>query len=58
MVFSARKAGALGSKITGAGGGGSVIAYCPGNVEEVISKINQHEEAFQINIATEGVRLE
>ena len=58
MVFTARKAGAIGSKITGAGGGGSIIAYCPGRVEEVVTKINQHEKAFQINIATEGVRLE
>ena len=37
MVYFARKTGALGSKLTGAGGGGSIIAYCPGRVEEVIS---------------------
>ena len=39
MVFAARKSGALGSKLTGAGGGGSIIAYCPGRVEEVVSSI-------------------
>ncbi len=58
MVYFARKKGALGSKITGAGGGGSIIAYCPGRVEEVISCINKFENAFKINISIEGVRLE
>lgn len=58
MVFSARKTGAMGSKLTGAGGGGSIIAYCPGKVEEVVSNINQFEKAFEIKIANQGVRLE
>ncbi len=58
MVYFARKAGALGSKITGAGGGGSIIAYCPGRMEEVISCINKFENAFKINISNEGVRQE
>jgi mevalonate kinase len=58
MVYFARKTGALGSKITGAGGGGSIIAYCPGRVEEVISCINKFENAIKINISIEGVRLE
>lgn len=58
MVFVARKSGAMGSKLTGAGGGGSIIAYCPGRVDEVVSSINQFENAFKINIASEGVRLE
>jgi mevalonate kinase len=58
MVFTARKSGALGSKLTGAGGGGSIIAYCPGRVEEVVSSICEFENAFKINISQEGVRLE
>lgn len=58
MVFTARNNGAMGSKLTGAGGGGSMIAYCPGKVEEVVSNINQFEKAFPIRIAQEGVRLE
>jgi mevalonate kinase len=58
MVFDARKSGALGSKLTGAGGGGSIIAYCPGRMDEVVSSINQFENAFKINISNEGVRLE
>ena len=51
MVFAARKSGALGSKLTGAGGGGSIIAYCPGRVEEVVSSISEFENAFKINIS-------
>jgi mevalonate kinase len=58
MVFVARKSGAMGSKLTGAGGGGSIIAYCPGRVDEVVSTINQFENAFKINVANDGVRLE
>src|SRR5664280_678328 len=58
MVYIARKKGALGSKLTGAGGGGSMIAYCPGIVDEVVSCINEFENAFKINISSDGVRLE
>jgi mevalonate kinase len=58
MVYIARKTGALGSKLTGAGGGGSMLAYCPGKVEEVIESINKFENAFKVKISRDGVRLE
>jgi hydroxymethylglutaryl-CoA reductase len=35
IVAIARKNGALGAKLTGAGGGGAVIALCPENAEKV-----------------------
>jgi hydroxymethylglutaryl-CoA reductase len=35
MVAIARDAGAVGAKLTGAGGGGSIVALCPGKVAEV-----------------------
>jgi len=35
MVNIARTAGALGAKMTGAGGGGSIVALCPGKVDKV-----------------------
>jgi len=35
MVSLARAAGAAGAKVTGAGGGGSIVALCPGSVAEV-----------------------
>lgn len=35
MIDIARSAGAVGAKLTGAGGGGSIVALCPGKVSEV-----------------------
>ncbi len=35
MIHIARSAGAIGAKLTGAGGGGSIVALCPGKVNEV-----------------------
>ncbi|MBM4240092.1 MAG: mevalonate kinase [Euryarchaeota archaeon] len=55
MVYLARSSGALGSKITGAGGGGSIIAYCPGKVSEVYSTLNSTENAFKVSISRKGV---
>jgi len=41
MVSIARESGALGAKITGAGGGGSMIALCPNAEEAVQRALNQ-----------------
>lgn len=35
MVYASRNAGAIGAKLTGAGGGGCIIALCPGRKKEV-----------------------
>ena len=35
MVSTAREAGAVGAKLTGAGGGGSIVALCPGTETQV-----------------------
>ena len=35
MITLARQSGAAGAKLTGAGGGGSIVALCPGNVDAV-----------------------
>jgi hydroxymethylglutaryl-CoA reductase len=40
MVDIAREAGAAGAKLTGAGGGGSIVAACPGTVKEVASALH------------------
>jgi len=40
MVYSARSAGALGSKLTGAGGGGCAIALCPGREQDVMTALS------------------
>ncbi len=39
MVGIARDAGAAGAKLTGAGGGGSIVAACPGTVADVVAAL-------------------
>ena len=40
MIDIARTAGAAGAKLTGAGGGGSIVALCPGKVREVVRALS------------------
>jgi hydroxymethylglutaryl-CoA reductase len=41
MIDIARTAGAIGAKLTGAGGGGSIVALCPGTEDAVASALRQ-----------------
>lgn len=41
MVAIARHSGAVGAKLTGAGGGGSIVAVCPGGIEPVEQALQQ-----------------
>ncbi len=41
MIAIARSAGACGAKLTGAGGGGSIVALCPGKVDDVGAALSQ-----------------
>lgn len=41
MVMLARQAGAVGAKLTGGGGGGSIIALCPATIDSVQQALRQ-----------------
>jgi len=59
MVYSSRSAGALGSKMTGAGGGGCMIALCPGKEDEVSIAIKVvGGEPFRANLSGAGILIE
>ncbi len=55
MVYTARECGAIGSKITGAGGGGSVIALCPGKTHEVSQGIAKQDNILPVKFTKKGV---
>ncbi|MDE4078513.1 mevalonate kinase [Candidatus Methanosphaera massiliense] len=58
MVYDARLYGAQGSKLTGSGGGGCIIAVCPDNIDEVYDKLSQKYATFKCEISDEGVHAE
>lgn len=55
MVYRARECGAIGSKITGAGGGGSIIALCPNNINQVAEGISKEDNVLKIRFTRKGV---
>lgn len=59
LVYAARDAGARGAKLTGAGGGGCMIAHAPGSQAAVTNAIEKcGGMAFDSVITNEGVRVE
>jgi|Deesub1362B_J571_1020462.scaffolds.fasta_scaffold00013_84 mevalonate kinase len=60
IVYRARSSGAYGAKITGAGGGGSVVILSPSeNSEKILNEIKPLcKEVFLTSIDTQGVREE
>ena len=51
LYDTAKKAGALGGKISGAGGGGFMVFYCPGTTKyavlESLQKFGGYHQPFQ-----------
>jgi galactokinase len=41
LISASKKAGALGCKINGSGGGGTILAYAPGRGKEVVEAIGE-----------------
>lgn len=59
MVWAARDAGAHGAKLTGAGGGGCIVALDPTSETETALKYTPGcEEAFRAELTNDGVRIE
>ncbi|MFB6139091.1 MAG: mevalonate kinase [Halosimplex sp.] len=59
MVWAARDAGALGAKLTGAGGGGCVVALDESEeTETALRYLPGCEEVFRAELDTRGVRVE
>ena len=60
LVLSARAAGAYGAKLTGAGGGGCMVAFCPKHLKSRIASAIEacDARAFVTNIDTDGMRKE
>ncbi|WP_096592554.1 mevalonate kinase [Halorubrum ezzemoulense] len=57
-VWAARDAGAHGAKLTGAGGGGCIVALDESDATETALSFTQGcEESFRAELATEGVRV-
>ena len=59
MVWAARGAGARGAKLTGAGGGGCIVALGdPDELESALSYAPACEDAFHAELDTDGIRHE
>ena len=55
MVYLARNNGAIGSKITGAGGGGSILSLCPGKTQKVETALNKQFNAIPVKFSKKGI---
>ncbi len=59
MVWAARESGAAGAKLTGAGGGGCIVALDDGDGSlAALEATPGCEQAFRADLATTGVRVE
>lgn len=58
MVYKAREFGAKGSKLTGSGGGGCIIAYTPENSDEIYNQLSKHYATFKCVQSDNGVYAE
>jgi len=60
LIYAALKAGALGAKLTGAGGGGCIIAFTSSEDQSRVAKLIEEAggSVYLTDIANEGARIE
>lgn len=58
MIYKAREYGAKGSKLTGSGGGGCIIAYTPENSDEIYKQLRKDYATFKCVQSDTGVSAE
>jgi D-glycero-alpha-D-manno-heptose-7-phosphate kinase len=54
---TARRAGAIGGKITGAGGGGFLLLYCPHEKQEAVREALKHLQEFPFRFEGRGTKV-
>ena len=57
MYEAARRAGAVGGKITGAGGGGFLLLYCPYERQEAVREALKHLQEFPFQLERDGTKV-
>ena len=57
MYETARRAGALGGKISGAGGGGFLLLYCPEGKQECVRDALHHLQELPFKLGTDGSKV-
>ncbi len=57
MYASARKAGALGGKITGAGGGGFLLLYCPYSRQDAVRQALSGLQELPVKMENDGSKV-
>ncbi len=55
MVYLSRRYGASGSKLTGSGGGGCIISYCPEDIDGIYEKMREQYPTFKCEQSDSGV---
>jgi D-glycero-alpha-D-manno-heptose-7-phosphate kinase len=57
MYDAARRAGAFGGKIAGAGGGGFLLLYCPNERQEAVREALKHLQEFPVQLERYGTKV-